>query len=178
MRRRTGVPCDPHWPRSRVPYLWRHDPRDGRPGLPNMRTRLRSGSSRMRTSRGPAFRWFAWRPVWTGDRGWRWMRPVWRRRAYLDIAGLPAYASFENSVSKPGSTGVGLPKTPTLGRLTWANKNPYNPNRRVRSVAAVWSIGAPRSGGSESQMISEDGSFQVPLRSVLGWAAGYAKEDA
>lgn len=25
-------------------------------------------------------RWFAWRPVETVDRGWRWLRPVWRRR--------------------------------------------------------------------------------------------------
>lgn len=34
------------------------------------------------------FRWFAWRPVQTVDRGWRWMRPVWKRRiskhSYLD----------------------------------------------------------------------------------------------
>ncbi len=33
-------------------------------------------------------RWFAWRPVDTADRGWRWMRLVWRRRVekhhYLD----------------------------------------------------------------------------------------------
>ena len=29
---------------------------------------------------GPWFRWFAWRPTHTTDRGWRWMRPVWRRR--------------------------------------------------------------------------------------------------
>jgi hypothetical protein len=26
------------------------------------------------------FRWFAWHPVETCDRGWRWLRPVWRRR--------------------------------------------------------------------------------------------------
>lgn len=25
-------------------------------------------------------RWFAWRPVETVDRGWRWLRPLWRRR--------------------------------------------------------------------------------------------------
>lgn len=25
-------------------------------------------------------RWFAWHPVETVDRGWRWLRPVWRRR--------------------------------------------------------------------------------------------------
>lgn len=28
------------------------------------------------------FRWFAWRPVETVDRGWRWLRPVWRRRVH------------------------------------------------------------------------------------------------
>lgn len=38
---------------------------------------------------GPWFRWFAWRPVLTEDRGWRWGRVVWRRRCqshnYLDV---------------------------------------------------------------------------------------------
>ena len=29
---------------------------------------------------GPWFRWFAWRPTLTVDRGWRWLRPVWKRR--------------------------------------------------------------------------------------------------
>lgn len=29
---------------------------------------------------GPWFRWFAWHPTKTVDRGWRWLRPVWRRR--------------------------------------------------------------------------------------------------
>lgn len=29
---------------------------------------------------GPWFEWFAWHPVKTTDRGWRWLRPVWRRR--------------------------------------------------------------------------------------------------
>lgn len=37
---------------------------------------------------GPWFRWFAWRPTMTVDRGWRWLCPVWRRRyqthEYLD----------------------------------------------------------------------------------------------
>lgn len=28
--------------------------------------------------RPKAFRWFAWRPVWTRDRGWVWLRFVWR----------------------------------------------------------------------------------------------------
>lgn len=26
------------------------------------------------------FKWFAWRPVHTWDRGWRWLRSVWKRR--------------------------------------------------------------------------------------------------
>lgn len=29
---------------------------------------------------GHWYRWFAWRPVKTTDRGWRWLRPVWARR--------------------------------------------------------------------------------------------------
>lgn len=33
-------------------------------------------------SYGPEFRWFAWHPVHTDDRGWRWLRFVWRRREY------------------------------------------------------------------------------------------------
>lgn len=33
---------------------------------------------------GPVHRWFAWRPVNTDDRGWRWLRLVWRRRYYID----------------------------------------------------------------------------------------------
>jgi hypothetical protein len=32
---------------------------------------------------GPWFRWFAWKPTRTIDRGWRWLRPVWRRRYTL-----------------------------------------------------------------------------------------------
>ena len=28
----------------------------------------------------PWHRWFAWHPVDTADRGWRWLRIVWRRR--------------------------------------------------------------------------------------------------
>lgn len=52
------------------------------------------------TSYGPAFRWFAWRPAWTDDRGWRWLRPVWRRRLYLDLMGQPAMAWFVHSVDR------------------------------------------------------------------------------
>lgn len=32
---------------------------------------------------GPTHRWFAWRPVNTDDRGWRWLRLVWRQRVTL-----------------------------------------------------------------------------------------------
>lgn len=28
------------------------------------------------------WRWFAWRPVESVDRGWVWLRPVWRRRVH------------------------------------------------------------------------------------------------
>jgi len=37
---------------------------------------------------GPWHRWFAWRPVQTVDRGWRWLVPVWRRR-YQSKFSLP-----------------------------------------------------------------------------------------
>ena len=37
---------------------------------------------------GPWFRWFAWRPVMTADRGWRWLMFVWRRR-YQTKLNLP-----------------------------------------------------------------------------------------
>ena len=40
---------------------------------------------------GPTFRWFAWHPVWTVDRGWRWLRNVNRRRCHLDITGSPSF---------------------------------------------------------------------------------------
>jgi hypothetical protein len=33
---------------------------------------------------GPEFRWFAWRPVRTDDRGWRWLRFVYRQRVFCD----------------------------------------------------------------------------------------------
>lgn len=46
---------------------------------------------------GPSFRWFAYRPVWTQDRGLRWLRLVYRRRC---VANHDAYAGsyFEHSV--------------------------------------------------------------------------------
>lgn len=51
------------------------------------------------TSHGPRFRWFAWHPVWTEDRGWRWLRMVHRRRFYLELPGEPAMAWWVHSVS-------------------------------------------------------------------------------
>lgn len=44
----------------------------------------------MASTFGPEHLWFAWRPVDTEDRGWRWLTYVWRRRQYLDIDGQPA----------------------------------------------------------------------------------------
>jgi hypothetical protein len=53
---------------------------------------------------GPWFRWYAWRPVRTEDRGWRWLRFVWRRRCqshdYLDG---PTVSFFQAVVTKPES---------------------------------------------------------------------------
>lgn len=61
----------------------------------------------MPETHGPAFRWFAWRPVWTDDRGWRWLRMVWRRRFFPSLDGQPAMSWFVHSVdvvSSPGAT--------------------------------------------------------------------------
>lgn len=44
----------------------------------------------------PPFRWFAWHPVWTDDRGWRWLRPVWRRRCYISADGCPSASFWEH----------------------------------------------------------------------------------
>lgn len=48
------------------------------------------------------FRWFAWHPVRTDDRGWRWLRAVWRKRYYFPI-GLPDAPDpiWIHSVEKP-----------------------------------------------------------------------------
>jgi len=43
------------------------------------------------------YRWFAWRPVQTLDRGWRWLRPVWRRRVMLKPS-LPGSGMWFQSV--------------------------------------------------------------------------------
>lgn len=55
---------------------------------------------------GPWFRWFAWRPVFTTDRGWRWLRPVWRRRyqAKLHLPG-PVTQWFTSQVASPTDRG-------------------------------------------------------------------------
>jgi hypothetical protein len=39
------------------------------------------------------YRWYAWHPVETVDRGWRWLRPVWRRRIakYPQLDGGPDF---------------------------------------------------------------------------------------
>lgn len=34
------------------------------------------------------YRWFAWRPVWTPERGWVWLRHVWRRHV-PPVLGVP-----------------------------------------------------------------------------------------
>ena len=51
---------------------------------------------------GPWFQWFAWRPVRTTDRGWRWGVHCWRRRFqtknYLDG---PTHHWFLTIVDKP-----------------------------------------------------------------------------
>lgn len=61
----------------------------------------------------PWFRWFAWRPVHTVDRGWRWMRPVWRRRVqkhhYLPGGGRDFWFQVAVSIppaEPPGNTSV------------------------------------------------------------------------
>lgn len=44
------------------------------------------------------FRWFAWRPVWTLDRGWVWMRRVWRRHVLPMDLPIPTYWTWEHRV--------------------------------------------------------------------------------
>jgi hypothetical protein len=46
----------------------------------------------MTTTYGPPHRWFAWHPVDTEDRGWRWLRFVTRKRVWDDASGLPVGA--------------------------------------------------------------------------------------
>ncbi len=48
--------------------------------------RIKSGDRAMMYAYGPLFQWFAWHPVWTRDRGWSWLRRVWRAREYLTLS--------------------------------------------------------------------------------------------
>lgn len=51
---------------------------------------------------GPWHRWFAWRPTQTVDRGWRWLRPVWRRRFQThDFLPTATHQWFLTSVEAP-----------------------------------------------------------------------------
>lgn len=52
----------------------------------------------MSTTYGPVFRWFAWHPVKTTDRGWRWLRLVYRRREFYDVEGHSG-SFFRSSVT-------------------------------------------------------------------------------
>lgn len=55
-------------------------------------------------SRNEWFRWFAWHPVWTYDRGWRWLRFVWRRHV-PPVLGVPgAVWVFDHRVSTGGDS--------------------------------------------------------------------------
>lgn len=49
---------------------------------------------------GPEFRWFAWHPTFTRDRGWRWLRLVRRRRCFIDVTDMPAMAGFETAIDE------------------------------------------------------------------------------
>ena len=46
------------------------------------------------------YRWFAWRPVWTYDRGWVWLRLVWRKHC-PPVAIPDAVWTFDYRVRKP-----------------------------------------------------------------------------
>ncbi len=51
---------------------------------------------------GPWFRWYAWRPVLTTDRGRVWGTWVWRRRYQFPIdLDTPAVRWFEQQVEPP-----------------------------------------------------------------------------
>ena len=41
----------------------------------------------------PWFCWFAWHLVDTKDRGWRWLRILWRRKEYQPL-GIPYSPSY------------------------------------------------------------------------------------
>lgn len=53
---------------------------------------------------GEWFRWFAWHPVWTSDRGWRWLRVVWRRwwpSRHGKASALSSGWTFDNYCERP-----------------------------------------------------------------------------
>ncbi len=54
----------------------------------------------MGTTNGRLYRHFAWRPVWTEDRGWRWLRMVWRARAWHSY-GERDWAGWQHWVEDP-----------------------------------------------------------------------------
>jgi len=49
---------------------------------------------------GPEFRWFAWRPAKTEDRGWRWLIWLYKRKVYSnpDYSHPLATSHFETHV--------------------------------------------------------------------------------
>ncbi|MCE0510876.1 hypothetical protein LVJ59_17655 [Microbacterium sp. KKR3/1] len=55
-------------------------------------------------TRNEWFRWFAWHPVWTYDRGWRWLRFVWRRHVPPILGVRGAVWTFDHRVSKGGDS--------------------------------------------------------------------------
>ena len=61
---------------------------------------------------GPWRLWFAWRPVWTFDGVWCWLRPVLRRRIqkhdYLDGPPLVQWWQYALVSDVPAVAGVGL----------------------------------------------------------------------
>lgn len=64
---------------------------------------------------------------------------------------------------------VELPKTPTLGRLTWKSFSLLGGDRGTRTVTAIWQKCASVSGGKYDQVISEDHSFHIDPSKVVTW---------
>lgn len=63
-------------------------------GCMSWRTVNGSGGADMFTRYLPWFRWFAWRPVDTDDRGWVWLRMVWKRREIHAPDGIGAFRTW------------------------------------------------------------------------------------
>lgn len=50
------------------------------------------------------YRWFAWRPVWTRERGRVWLRYVWRRHV-PPLLGVPGSCwTWEHTVDRKEAT--------------------------------------------------------------------------